>query len=79
MNGTCIFGVCKNRLNWSDLFEPVIELCRNGFEMTEHTGNCVYVFTVLICVHGSVCVRERERESVCVCGVCVCVCVCVCV
>ena len=27
-----------NRLPWSALFQPVIDMCRNGFPMTAHTG-----------------------------------------
>ena len=58
----CLEGICCDscimfwshvigyRLPWKQLFEPVVNLSRDGFKMTEHNGVCSLLFSLLFFV-----------------------------
>ena len=46
------------RLKWSDLFEPVINLCRTGFNLSQSTGT------------QHVHIVQNANNCVCVCSEC---------
>ena len=52
------------RLQWSELFEPVVQMCREGFNMTNHTGECsqAYLPRLLLFASGGNAWEILERD-----------------